>query len=100
MQQREEILQALRDSFPYLAAEYSVKRIGLFGSFARGTGGQDSDIDIVVEFERPVGFKFVQLVEYLESLLGRDVDLLTPAGIEGIRVEGVAREINSSVVYV
>lgn len=100
MHEKEQILATLRESFPYLAAEYGVQRIGLFGSFAKGTGGSESDVDLVVEFERPLGFKFMQLVEYLESLLGREVDVLTPAGIEAIRVERAAREITENIVYV
>ena len=96
----ETILQRLRDSFGYLAAEYGVARIGLFGSYVNGTANEDSDVDIVVEFQRPIGFKFVELAEYLEHLLGRKVDVLTPAGIEGIRVPHVATSIASTVVYV
>lgn len=98
-QDKEQILSILRDNIPFLAAEYGVKRIGLFGSFAEDAGRSDSDIDLVVEFETPLGFKFMQLIEYLESLLGRRVDLLTPAGIAGIRIERVARNIVESVIY-
>jgi predicted nucleotidyltransferase len=54
----------------------------------------------VVEFDRPIGFSFVELVEYLESLLGTQVDVLTPAGIQGIRIDRVARDIEESTVYV
>lgn len=97
---KEQILATLRDESAYLAAEYGVTRIGLFGSFAKGTGGDGSDIDLVVELEKPLGFRFMQLIEYLEKLLGREVDVLTPAGIEGIRVERVARDITENIVYV
>ncbi len=77
-----------------------MRRIGLFGSFAQGTLGEGSDIDVVVEFQRPVEFKFVELVEYLERRFGRKVDVLTPAGIQGIRVPGVADSITESIVHV
>ena len=97
---RETILQRLRESYPYLTSEYGVQRIGLFGSFARGTADETSDIDVVVEFQRPVGFKFMELVEYLERLFEREVDVLTPAGLQGIRVRGVARAITEGIVYV
>ena len=52
-----------------------MKRIGLFGSFAKGTANEDSEVDMVVEFERPIGFKFVELVDYLEALLDKEVDV-------------------------
>jgi len=59
-----------------------------------------SDVDIVVEFERPIGFRFVELAEYLERLLDKSVDVLTPAGIQGIRIEQIAKSITESIVYV
>ena len=97
---REKITAILREKYPYLASEYGVKRIGLFGSYARDTSTETSDIDIVVEFARPIGFRFVELTEYLESLLGKSVDVLTPAGIQAIRVDRIARSIEESIVYV
>jgi predicted nucleotidyltransferase len=97
---RAEIERTLREEYPHLAAEYSVKRIGLFGSYATGMQTEASDIDIVIDFEQPIGLRFVELAEYLESVLGRAVDVLTPAGIRAIRLEGVAREIERSIVYV
>jgi len=97
---REKIVELLREKHPYLASEYGVKRIGLFGSYATGLATEASDIDLVVEFERPIGFRFVEFAEYLEGLLGKGVDVLTPAGIQGIRIERIARSIQESVVYV
>lgn len=97
---RETILDILREHYPHLTAEYGVKRIGLFGSFARGTANEASDIDVVVEFQRPVGFKFIEFVDYLEQLFERKVDALTPVGLQGIRVQGVAGNIAEGIVYV
>ena len=52
----------------YLASEYAVKRIGLFGAYAKGTSiSSTSDVDIIVEFDRPIGFKFMELADYLEK---------------------------------
>ena len=96
----EEVIKVLRSRYPYLASEFGVKRIGLFGSYAKGTPTVHSDIDLVIEFDRPVGFKFMDLGEYLEDLLGSDVDIITRAGIESIRVRQVAEDIEGSIVYV
>ena len=61
-----------------LREKYGVKRIGIFGSYSRGEQREDSDVDVLVEFERPVGFiEFIRLQEYLENLLGVKVDLVT-----------------------
>jgi predicted nucleotidyltransferase len=97
---KETITQILRARHPYLASEYGVKRIGLFGSYAKDQPTEASDIDLVVEFERPIGFKFVELNEYLEHLLGKKVDLLTRAGIQGIRIPRIAQDIEENIVYV
>jgi uncharacterized protein len=95
-----DVVRILHDEYPHLAAEYGVKRIGLFGSYAHGAPTEASDVDLVVEFERPIGFRFVDLSEYLERVLGKRVDILTPGGIEGIRIQHIAEAIRGSVVYV
>lgn len=97
---REKIIGILRKELSYLVSEYGVKRIGLFGSYAKGTPAKGSDIDILVEFEKPIGLKFMKFAEYLEKLLGRGVDILTPAGVQSIRVRKVAGDITESIVYV
>jgi hypothetical protein len=97
---KEEITRVLRENYAYLASEYGVKRIGLFGSYAKDAPTEASDVDLVVEFDRPIGFRFAEFAEYLEHLLGKRVDILTPAGIQGIRVERVAESIEESIVYV
>ena len=96
----EELTNIIKRELPYLMEHFGVKRIGLFGSFARGTPRSDSDVDILVEFKRPVGFKFMEFADHLEQVLGRKVDILTPAGLQSIRVKRIAREIEESVVYV
>ena len=97
---REKITDILLEKYPYLASEYGVKRIGLFGSYAKGTPTEASDIDIVVEFKNPIGFRFIEFTEYLEDLFGKRVDVLTDAGIEGIRIARIAKDIEGSIVYV
>jgi predicted nucleotidyltransferase len=79
---REEILKALRDSRPLLDA-FGVTRLSLFGSFARDEGREDSDVDLLVEFGRPIGlFEFVRLQRELGERLGRPVELVTPAALK------------------
>lgn len=97
---REKVIEILRKEMPYCVSEYGVKRIGLFGSYAKGTPTKGSDIDILVEFEKPIGLKFMEFAEYIEGLLGTTVDILTPVGLEAIRVERVARNIKESILYV
>jgi predicted nucleotidyltransferase len=95
---RARILKTLRDHDEALK-RYSVKRIGLFGSYARGKQTRGSDIDFLVEFEQPTYDNFFNLIVYLEKLFGRKVEVLTPDGVDSIRVPEVAQSIRDSVVY-
>ncbi|HAY27795.1 MAG TPA: nucleotidyltransferase [Candidatus Accumulibacter sp.] len=97
---QERILELLRDQSAYLASEFGIRKMALFGSFAKGHPHEGSDIDLIVEFERPIGLRFVLLLEYLEQLLGRKVDVLTPAGLKEIRRKAVADSITESLVHV
>ena len=96
----EKIKNILSEKSEYLAETYGVKKIGLFGSYAKGTQTETSDIDIIVEFETPLGFKFMEFADYLEELLGKPVDVLTVGGLQGIRIPHVAQSIRESIVYV
>ena len=97
---KEKITNILSDRSEYLAETYGVKKIGLFGSYAKGTYTEASDIDIIVEFETPLGFRFMEFADYLEELLGKRVDVLTVGGLQGIRIPHVAESIMESIVYV
>jgi predicted nucleotidyltransferase len=79
---REDILNVLRGSRPLLDG-FGVARLSLFGSFTRDEGGEDSDVDLLVEFSRPIGlFEFVRLQRQLGELVGHRVDLVTPAALK------------------
>ena len=84
----------------HMLKKYHVKRIGLFGSYAKGTQRATSDIDFLVEFEPPSFDNYVSLAEDLEQLLGKRIDLLTPEGVKSIRIKKVAERISRSVRYV
>lgn len=78
-----EIEILLRQRRDELLRNYGVTEIGVFGSFARGEASDDSDIDILVAFNRPVGFfKFLKIEEHLSEWLGRKVDLVTKAALK------------------
>lgn len=97
---KDRIVELLQEQNTYLAREFGVRKIGLFGSFAKGLSSDSSDIDLVVEFESPIGLRFVELADHLESLFGRRVDILTPTGIQAIRRKTIAKSIAESIVYV
>ncbi len=97
---KQTIIHKLREQQSYLANQYNVKKIGLFGSYAQEKATPSSDIDLVIEFEHPIGLRFVELGEYLEQLFNHPVDILTPAGIQNIHIDAIAQNIRESIIYV
>ncbi len=99
-QSREQVFRVLREERAYLREEFGVASLALFGSFAGGDPAPDSDVDLMVTFDRPIGLRFMDLCDYLESKLERPVDVLTLSGLESIRNADIARDIKDSMVYV
>jgi len=97
---KKQILLKLKQELPILEKEYHIKRIAIFGSYVTGNQNMDSDIDLVLEFSTPIGLKFIQLSDYLEKKLGKNVDILTPDGIKSIRIKSVYENIINNLVYV
>jgi predicted nucleotidyltransferase len=97
---QKEIITILKKELPHLEAFFGVNRIGIFGSYSKGIQKEESDVDIILEFEKPIGLKFIELSEYIEKLIGKKVDILTPAGIHSIRLKEVAEDIRKSIVYI
>ncbi|GAB6078983.1 nucleotidyltransferase [Hydrogenobaculum acidophilum] len=98
---KDDVMLILRNNIKQIK-KFGVKRIGVFGSASRNELREDSDIDVVVEFEKGRGgFRdFGGLVEFLESLLSRKVDILTPNGIESIKIRSVKERIKKELKYV
>ena len=65
-----------------LFSKYPLKNMAIFGSVSRGDNGPESDVDIMVEFSKPVGMEFLDLAFELEDLLGCKVDLMTRRGVK------------------
>lgn len=81
--QREHALSALRDLLPALRQQFGVRRLALFGSTARGAAGEESDLDLLVEFEGgPTFLSFMGLKAHLEDHLGLRIDLVTPDALK------------------
>lgn len=97
---RDKTLSVLRSHLPDLREDFGVRRLAVFGSVARDAAGEDSDVDLIVEFERPIGLRFVDFADRLEAILGAKIDILTPAGVSAIRNPRVAESIRKSAVYV
>lgn len=70
------IVGALRELLPELRRRYPVASLAVFGSWARGEARADSDLDLLVEFDGPIGWQIVTLEDELSRHLGLQVDLV------------------------
>jgi uncharacterized protein len=82
MPTREELLATLREQHILLSRTYPIRRLALFGSWARGDAQEDSDVDVMVEVDPSIGLRFVDLGDDLEKALGRRVDLVSRRAIK------------------
>jgi predicted nucleotidyltransferase len=77
------VIRILKQKNAEMAKQFGVKSLSLFGSVARDTATVASDVDLLVEFDQPVGyFGLFALQDYLEKLLGCPVDLGTPDSLK------------------
>ena len=87
------ILEALKAE---LSQKYAVDTLGLFGSVVRDDFTKESDIDIIVTFNRTVGIEFIDLANELEAKLNRKIDLVSKNGVK----EKYFRIIEPQIIYV
>lgn len=78
----EEIMETLREQHAILSGRYPIRRMALFGSWARGDAREDSDVDVLVDVDPSIGLRFVDLGDQLEEALGRRVDLVSRRAIK------------------
>ena len=91
---KSELLQKIKGE---VEKEYSVKTIGVFGSVARNEQTGESDIDLLVEFSKPVGFvTFMRLENFLSEQLGKQVDLVTSDSLKPV----IRQDVLAEVIYV
>ena len=91
--QRDQALELLAAHFERLRTAYHVKSLALFGSVARDQARQDSDVDLLVEFDGLVGLRgFMDCRFELEAILGRPVDLVMRSALKPSRRAGVEAE--------
>ena len=88
-----EIESKLKKYKAVLQEKYKVEKIGIFGSYARGEESGKSDVDILVEFYEPVGWEFIDLKDFLEAILDKNVDLVTPGALKPQLKDRILNEV-------
>jgi predicted nucleotidyltransferase len=86
-------LALLQTEASILSQRFGVRKIGIFGSIARGEGRSDSDIDVLVSLSRPTFDTYMDLKFHLEDLLGRTVDLVMESALKPLLREHILREV-------
>ncbi|RKZ25167.1 nucleotidyltransferase [bacterium] len=91
---REELLKLLEKHMEEFK-KFGVKNLGIFGSFAKGSPGDNSDVDILVEFQpgKKTFMNFMHLAFYLEELLERKVELVTPESLSPYLKPYIMKEV-------
>ncbi|CAD5243797.1 nucleotidyltransferase family protein [Thermococcus camini] len=93
MKSLEEIREILRAHMGELQRNYCVREVEIFGSYARGEQSENSDLDILVEFEKPVGLLTISMLQiYLSELLGIEVDVIPKNSLRKELWDDVSRE--------
>lgn len=93
MSPQQSIIETLRKAKPLLMQQYGLSSIGIFGAAVRDDFREDSDLDIMVEFSRPVGMEFIELADALEALTGRRVDLVSRKGLSERKFNFIKSEL-------
>ena len=94
----ETIKRELAKNKSEIRKRFQVKEIGLFGSYVRNEQTKQSDLDVLVDFTKPIGWDVVELHEYLQKILGVKVDLVLKQGIK--RNKKLWKLVKQEVIYV
>ena len=89
-----EIKNTLSNHKTYLHNKYGLSLIAIFGSYSIGTQTEKSDIDILVDFERPIGIEFIDLANELEKILNHKIDLVSKKGIKQKYYSFIEKKLN------
>lgn len=91
---KKDVISKLSDLKPVLYKDYSVKTIGLFGSFSDETNTDESDIDILIELEKPIGWKLFTMELFLEKIFGRKIDIVTKNALKVQIKDSILKQVN------
>ena len=91
---KKKIIDFLEAEMPFLMEAYNVNIIGLFGSYAREEQTETSDLDLLIEFTKPISyFTLFKLEDYISDKLGINVEIVTPDGLKELTKPIIMREV-------
>ena len=89
-----DIKNILKSNKQRLADKYGLSFMAIFGSYGRGQQTESSDVDILVDFQRPIGIEFIDLANELEKLLKIKVDLVSKNGVKPQYLKYIEQDLN------
>jgi len=98
MKTLEEVKKILAEHKDEIREKYRVVILGVFGSYAREEQKETSDVDIIVELERPIGLKFYEFWDYIENILGTKADVLTLSALKQKTL--LWEKVKEDIIYV
>lgn len=90
----QDIKRVLKDNKVRLYKKYGLRDMAIFGSYSRGQQTEASDIDILVDFQQPIGIQFIDLAEELETLLHHRIDLVSKKGVKPSYLKFIEKELS------
>ncbi|MHA2109587.1 MAG: nucleotidyltransferase family protein [Candidatus Hodarchaeales archaeon] len=91
---KKKIIDFLEAEMPFLMEAYNVNTIGLFGSYAREEQTETSDLDLLIEFTKPISyFTLFKLEDYISDKLGINAEIVTPDGLKEFIKPIIMREV-------
>ncbi len=93
MKNVDETIELLKAAKPDPARWFGVRRLAVFGSYARGDQREDSDVDILVEVDPSIGWQFVDLAEEIEAMRGVRTELVSRRAIKPRNWNVIEREL-------
>jgi len=96
MSKFQDIKSKLSNHKSHLFSDYPIKSLAIFGSYSRNEIRDDSDLDILVEFNDKIGIRFIDLADEIENIVGVKVDLVSKDGIK----EKYFKAIDPDLIYV
>lgn len=93
MSELEQIKKVIIKHKEYVKKKFFVKKIGVFGSYTKSKEGTESDVDILVEFDGPIGWDFVELKDFLENILNKKVDLVSIKALKSQIKDNILNEV-------
>ena len=89
----ETIMEKLRAHKPELQRKYPISQLGVFGSYARGEATENSDLDVAVELNGPMGLNFVAMANEIDALFGVKVDVVPKRSIKPVYLPLIEKDI-------